>query len=173
MFSSWRKCMFIGHLPAAYVLGCTAVYVLSQTKSDSRNILLAALVGGIIPDLDLIYFYTVGARQSVHHEYWSHTPYYWLLIYVGLSLIALLLRRFGAFKLLSVFFSAVVLHLLLDTITGQIQWLYPASTKPFTLVQVPAVNEWWVTNFLMHWTFAIELFVIVLSGILLFTRGRG
>jgi len=137
--------VFIGHLPAAYLFGRTASKYLYANSSMSRYTVLAAMTGGILPDVDLVYFYTIGARQTVHHAYWSHIPIYWLISYVVLASIALLLRRIGAFKLLSVFF--------------------PLSTKAYTLVHVPAVHGWWVANFLLHWTFAIELFITSLAVI--------
>jgi len=153
--------VFIGHLPAAYLLGHT---VFSPSGNNmSGYVILIALIGGVIPDCDLVYFYTMGERQVVHHEYWTHIPFFWLVIYLIGSLAMLMCRRFRAFALLSVFFAAVVLHLLLDTITGEIQWLYPVSGQSFTLVQVPAVHTWWVANFIMHWTFMIELAVLVLA----------
>lgn len=155
--------MLVGHLPAAYLLGHTVCKAVPSKQLNSRTIVLAALVGGILPDFDLIYFYTLGGKQVVHHQYWSHIPFFWVVIYLFVSLITLICQNLKVFKILSVVFSAIVLHLSLDTITGQIHWLYPFSATTFTLVSVPAVHEWWVANFLLHWTFAIELLLIFLA----------
>ncbi len=155
--------MLIGHLPAAYLLGRTVCISVLSKQLNSRAIILAALVGGIVPDLDLIYFYSIGGKQVVHHQYWSHIPFYWVVIYLSFSLITFLCQNLKAFKIVSVAFSAIVLHLALDTITGQIHWLYPISATTFTLVPVPAVHGWWVSNFLLHWTFVIELLLIILA----------
>lgn len=155
--------MLIGHLPAAYLLGCTVCKALPSKLLSSRAIVLAALVGGVLPDFDLIYFYTLGGKQVVHHQYWSHIPFYWVVVYLFFSLITFICQNLNAFKIVSVVFSAIVLHLTLDTVTGQIHWLYPFSTTTFTLVTVPAVHEWWVSNFLLHWTFAIELLLVTFA----------
>lgn len=162
--------MFIAHLPAAYLLGHTASRYLTPDNGVSKYVLPVALLGGITPDIDLLYFYTIGARQTVHHEYWSHIPFYWLIIYLALSSFTLLFGYFRAFKLISIFISAILLHLVLDTITGSIQWMYPISARAYNLVAVPAVYEWWVANFIMHWTFIIEIIVIAISVILYVKR---
>lgn len=155
--------MFIGHLPAAYLLGCTATKVFTSAQLSSSAIVLAALVGGVLPDFDLIYFYTIGAKQVVHHQYWSHIPIYWVVIYLCFSLVTLLFKKLKVFKILSVVFLAIVLHLALDTITGQIHWLHPFSKTTFTLVNVPTVHGWWVANFILHWTFAVECLLLILA----------
>jgi len=163
---TWRIYMFIGHLPAGYLLGRFVCKVMPSTQPGMAVVVSAALVGGVLPDLDLIYFYTIGGKQVVHHEYWSHTPFYWFVIYLCMSFATFLIRSMSAFKILSVIFSAIVLHLALDTITGQIHWLHPVSKTTFNLVQVPAVHSWWVANFLLHWTFALEILVLALAVIL-------
>jgi len=165
--------VIIGHLPAAYLLGRIVSKTLLSNKVSSGAIIPAALVGGIIPDFDLAYFYTIGGRQVVHHEYWSHIPFYWVVIYLSASLVALSLKALKAIKILFIVFLAILLHLALDTITGQIHWLYPFSDATFTLVQVSAVHGWWVANFLLHWTFAVELLVLALAIFLHFKRGSG
>jgi hypothetical protein len=49
------------------------------------------------------------------------------------------------------------IHLILDTIIGDIWWLAPFVDRPFSMFPVPArYHPWWL-NFLLHWSFALEL----------------
>jgi inner membrane protein len=49
----------------------------------------------------------------------------------------------------------------LDTVAGKIRWLYPFSNKDFVLVHIPSIHSWWVWNFVMHWTFCLELGLVL------------
>jgi len=153
--------MFIGHLPASYLLAQSVSKISPTSLRDSRSIVLVALIGGVLPDVDLLYFYTIGERQVVHHKYWSHTPIYWVVLFICFSFVTYLCESMKMFKLLCVAFLAIVLHIALDTMTGAIHWLHPFSATTITLVHVPAVHGSWVANFLLHWTFAVELLVLI------------
>ena len=55
--------MFIGHLPAGYLLG----------RALRRRLGLSAwfgweLVGSVFPDIDLLWFYTLGHHKTLHHK---------------------------------------------------------------------------------------------------------
>ena len=67
----------------------------------------------------MFYFYLIDQRQNLHHGYWIHTPFWWLLI---------------------------------ATITFAAIWL---------LKEVPAVHDFWVWNFVLHWTFLFEVGVVI------------
>lgn len=53
----------------------------------------------------------------------------------------------------------LVLHLLLDCLAGPVLYAAPFSWDRIHLIRVPAVYDWWVWNFLRHWTFQLELMV--------------
>lgn len=57
--------MFVAHLPAGYILS-------KFWKNKTAQYFL--LIGSILPDLDLLYFYTIGQRAVVHHAYPTHSP---------------------------------------------------------------------------------------------------
>lgn len=50
-------------------------------------------------------------------------------------------------------------HLLLDTIVGDIWWLYPYVDTPFALFVVPSLYRPWWLNFVLHWSFMVEVAV--------------
>ena len=84
---------------------------------------------------------------------------------------AIFLRSAKALLFLAVIVSNALLHLMLDTIAGGIAWFYPFSPRPFVLVDVPAIHGWWVWNFVLHWTFALEVLVWLWAGVV-FVRSR-
>ncbi len=154
--------MFIGHLPAGYILTKSI-----QKKSKIKNYLFLGLIGSLLPDIDIFYFYFIDKRQHLHHDYWIHTPFYWLIIaFVSFGFIKLF--RKPEFKIAAlIFFSNIFLHLLLDTIVGKINWLFPLTNKSIYLFNVPAIYGHWVLNFIFHWTFLFEVAVIIIALIIL------
>ena len=140
--------MITAHLPAGYITG--------RAFARSGPILWAALLGGIFPDLDLIWFYFIDNRALHHHHYWVHVPAFWAtLAGVSLPIIACRVRRFLPAVL--GFFAAIALHLVLDTLAGDIKWLWPWSDDMVSLISVPASHPHWILNFILHPVFVAEL----------------
>lgn len=155
--------MFLAHLPAGYILTNFL-----QKKLNTSRFLWVGLVASILPDIDLVYFYLFDHRQTLHHSYWIHVPFYWLILGL-LTLIVIRLSKQRAYLAAAIiFFANIFLHLLLDTLVGKIEWLYPISSHAFYLFDVPAKYDFWVYNFIFHWTFLLEMAVIVWAVYLLF-----
>ncbi len=161
--------MFIAHLPAAYLLtnaitrysNRNAVSV--KTRRSALLLLITGLIASVFPDLDLIYFYLVDGRQNNHHIYWTHVPVFWIL-FTATALIFLKWINATRYEVYVWVFSLnIMLHLLLDTIVGGILWFYPVSMEMIQVIEVPAVYNWWVANFLWHWTFLFELVILYLA----------
>lgn len=128
--------MFIAHLPAGYLLAKTI-----RLRTPGRKaVMTAALLGAIAPDLDLFYFYTLDGRQHHHHSYWTHYPSVWF---------ALMLLAWGASRI--------------DCIVGDIPLLAPWSMRFHALATVQAQYHPWWLNFLLHWSFFLELLIIAVS----------
>jgi len=135
------------HLPSGYLLA----------RAMPRGIpalMPAALIGAVLPDLDMIWFHLVDDRAFHHHRYWVHIPLFWAAVALFVLPVAIRLRRLATAL---VFFAAIVLHLLLDSIGGGILWGAPISDHLFSWVEVPATRSHWVWSFIFHWTFALEL----------------
>jgi inner membrane protein len=147
--------MFIGHLPAGYILTKTV-----QKNVKTSKYLLVGLIASVLPDIDILYFYLIDNRQNLHHIYWSHIPFYWLLIGIITFSIIWLSKQKVYYITAIIFFANIFLHLLLDTVVAKIMWLYPATNKAFFLFDVPAVYNFWVYNFAFHWTFLFEIALV-------------
>lgn len=149
--------MITAHLPSGYVLG--------RLWPAAPLVLPAAVLGGILPDFDMIWFYLVDDRAFHHHRYWVHIPAFWALVaVVALPLVALFARRYLIAA--TAFFAALILHICLDTIAGDILWHWPFSDQFTHLVTIPARWDNWVLNFALHWVFALELAIWALAAAL-------
>jgi len=152
--------MFLAHLPAGYLV--SRALLRRGEQPAVKWTLAAGMAGGVFPDLDLLYLHLVDATPQHHHTYWTHLPVAWL----GLSALAWFAARkhSAAFRLaLAAFLLAWLSHLLLDTVTGDIWWLYPFVDTPYSLVTVDARYQPWWMNFLLHWSMALEFAIIGLA----------
>ncbi len=142
--------MFIAHLPVGYLIG-----KFLPTSFD-RTAYWLMLVGSILPDLDLLLFYFRDGQAVHHHTYLTHRP----LLWGAVTLIGLLISRMHVVG--TAFFTlglAGLMHMLLDTIAGAINWGWPWFNMAGPMVVVPATQNHWILSFLTHWTFAVELVI--------------
>lgn len=164
--------MFIGHLPAGYVLTRAlwpALHRLGLATPKWRPFLLAGLVTSILPDIDLLYFYLIDNRQHLHHSYWTHLPFYWIVISALMLLFIAVTKQKKFIPYVIVVGANLFLHLCLDTIVGKVRWLYPISREDFYLFDVPRIHSWYVWDFILHWTFVLE-FIPWIAAIYLCVR---
>ncbi|MNE81945.1 hypothetical protein D3C80_1786290 [compost metagenome] len=100
---------------------------------------------------------------------------HWPILWFGLALACTIWQRLAPTSRRApaalVFSLGGILHLLLDSFVGDIWWLAPFVDQPFALFSVPAVFKPWWLNFILHWSFAVEL-AIWLWALLIFRRRR-
>jgi hypothetical protein len=153
--------MIIGHLPAGYLLGKLLATRIGALRSSEGSVVRASLVGSLAPDLDMIYFHLLDHRQHHHHMYPSHYPIAWL---AGLALSLFWMHQAekrNAPTLAAVFSLNGLIHMILDSIVGDIWWLAPFVDRPFSLFKVPSIwTPWWL-NFVGHWTFGFEVALVL------------
>ena len=168
-------CVFIAHLPAGYLVALVVERATSSTAAPTsapRALRRALLVGAVAPDADLLWWWWVDHGAVHHHRYATHLPAVWLA-----SLVLATLWRVSAQTavlrgaLLGLSVGALV-HVLLDTVAGDIAWLWPVDDRFFSLVRVPATGGHWVRSFVTHWTFLLELSLVGVAALLLFARRR-
>ncbi|WP_269473513.1 MULTISPECIES: metal-dependent hydrolase [Methylomonas] len=123
--------------------------------------LWSGVVGALAPDLDMFYFYLVDHRQHPHHSYVTHYPVVWLMLLLG-SIIGFYLSTSKHIATYAAIFSLNgFAHMFFDTIVGDIRWTAPWGNKAFAFFTVPALYKPWWLNFLLHWSFAVELAIVV------------
>ena len=159
--------MFLGHLPAGYLLSTFSV----RKWQLSKYAFWSGLLGSVFPDFDLFYFYLIDGRQTLHHEYWMHLPSAWAVIAcVGFVLLFVTKKR-DWLPIWLLFIVNIFLHLVLDSMAGGVLWMHPFSTRSFQLFFIPSVYGFWVWNFVLHWTFLFEI-ALIISAVVLFVRER-
>ena len=154
--------MLTAHLPSGYLLG-------RLLPKGIPYLMPAALIGAVLPDIDMIWFHLIDDRAFHHHRYWVHIPAFWAAVAIVTLPIA---WRLGYLRTAFVFFAAILMHLILDTIGGGIMWGAPFSDHLHDLVTVPARYGHWVTNFILHWTFLAELAIWIAALTLWLTRPK-
>jgi inner membrane protein len=159
--------MFIAHAPAGYLL----LKALAHRSGYRISLWLTGLIFAVVPDFDLIWFYAFNSRTIPHHQYVTHWPLFWLVFFGSAFAFAAVLRKSSWRPYLWTGLYCVMLHLALDSIAAEILWLAPFSQMQINLVEVPSIYNWWVWNFLLHWTFALELLICALA-LIVFLRTR-
>jgi inner membrane protein len=152
--------MIIGHLPAGYVVSRLLVRYAAPRGVSVKAFLWAGVIGALAPDIDMLYFHLLDHRQHHHHTYFTHYPVVWLAL---LAASAIWLYRAKAKNLAAcaaIFSLNGFVHMILDSIVGDIWWFAPWIDKPFAFFTVPALYQPWWLNFLLHWSFALELGVL-------------
>jgi inner membrane protein len=139
--------MLIAHLPVGYVV--------ARLSKVPRAVFWGLLIGSVLPDFDMLWFLFVDHGSVHHHSYLTHRPLVWIVLtIVGVLASSRLIMGIGA---------GALLHMLLDSIAGQIAWGWPFSHDTVTLVVVPATHSHWILSFMAHWTFAVELVLCVVA----------
>jgi hypothetical protein len=163
--------MIFGHLPAGYICSKLLYARLRGSEVDFQRFLMWGLAGSVAPDLDLVYFFLFDHRQHHHHTYWSHYPLVWLSLLL-LSVIWLYTQRGRKLAISLVIFSLNgVIHMVMDTLVGDIIWLAPFNKSMFSLFIVPAKYSAWWFNFLLHWSILLEI-VVMGSALYLWQKSR-
>lgn len=162
--------MFIAHLPGGLLV---TRYLLRKHREEKyfTLYLVCGLAASIAPDLDLLYFYFIDHRQHAHHSYWTHIPAYWFGLYLLLLFPAWRMGKQRGLLLLNIVLLNGLLHMVLDSVASSIKWLYPVQDNYLGLFHVPSLYNWWINNYLFHWTFLFEI-VITFSAVLILYRDR-
>jgi inner membrane protein len=149
--------MIIGHLPAGYIASKLISKKIDGSSVNIKIFIIAGVIGAIAPDFDMLYFHFVDNRQHHHHTYWPHYPVFWIV----LSALSIFWYQLSAVKSLSaiawIFSVCGFIHMLLDSIVGDIWWFAPFIDQPYAVFTVQAVYKLWWLNFILHWSFAIEV----------------
>jgi len=170
--------MIIAHGPAGYL----CARLLSRTRLGDmlkpqfnpfyRIFMFAGILGGIFPDFDFIYHVFIDSDRTPHHKYLTHLPIFWITLWLLCFFIGYFLKHRQFFAVATVFCFSGFVHLILDTITGPIYWFAPFSHIGVNVFKVADAHFWWVSNYLEHWTFLIEILIISVA-LYQFLRARG
>lgn len=169
--------MIIAHLPAGYLL--TKIMSSKFDPARRTSLWICGLIASMLPDLDILWFLLQGGVRN-HRYYPTHWPLFWLALFTVTALTLFLAEKYlrrqrraqptaapdqplglwtSSLAYPLVILANLMLHLLLDCLAGPILYAAPFSWGRIHLIRVPAVYDWWVLNFMRHWTFQLELMV--------------
>ena len=163
--------MIIGHLPAGYVIAKLLLPRFAALGGHAKTFLWAGVVGALAPDFDMLYFHLVDQRQHHHHTYVTHFPVIWFLLLLGSAMWFKFAKVKNTAALAAIFSLNGFLHMFFDTIVGDIWWFAPFVDRPFAFFTVPALYKPWWLNFLLHWSFAVEIAILAFA-IYLWRKGQ-
>ncbi|MBJ8554439.1 metal-dependent hydrolase [Acinetobacter bereziniae] len=165
--------MFIAHLPSGYILARVLHQKFKQTKISHKAFFSIIMLGAIFPDIDLFYFYLFDHRSVHHHKYFLHWFSFWIPIFV-IALIYLVKTKYNSkiAWMFSLFASAALLHIFLDTFVGDV-WLFaPFIDQPYVFFEVSARYQPWWLNFIFHWSFFVEILICIIALILFIQKRK-
>ena len=152
--------MLIAHLPVGYVIGRVAS---QRFGTLPRSQWAAVLVGSVIPDIDMLWFWSADHRQHNHHSYFTHWPAFWLFVWLA----GLTIRHWRPASLsavgLHLFALGTLSHMVMDSIAAPIMWFQPFSGRWVEMVHVPASPHGSLYALMTHWTFGLELFICAIA----------
>ena len=145
-------------------------------KSKKMSIASDVLAGlfGILPDFDFFYLVAFGGSTFNHHSLISHTPFFWIVIFLilrfGLYFVSKLFNKETGkalnSKVINIFTSSLLIgtlsHMFADLFTGEIKLLYPFSDHGFSLFGNITPNNLFA-GYTMNPIFGLELILIIIS----------
>ncbi|QAU35335.1 metal-dependent hydrolase [Janthinobacterium sp. 17J80-10] len=155
--------MFIAHLPAGYISSAMLFPHFRFTGVYKKKFLASGVFGAIAPDLDIFYFYLIDHRQHNHHSYFSHFPLTWTVLLLCALFWLYRSRSNSMAALAAIFAFNGLVHMVLDTVVGSIQWLAPFIDRYFAAFPVPALYQPWWLNFILHWSFLLEIGILIFA----------
>ncbi len=163
--------MLLAHLPAGYITSKLLSAHFDARGAAFKPFLYAALLGAIAPDMDKVYLVLMDDHRHQHHTLWPHYPFVWACLVMAALLWFYTARNKKYAALAAIFSINGLLHMMLDTVVGNIWWFAPFGDKPFAFLVIPArYNPWWL-SYLLHWSFIFEL-AIMCWAFYLWRRGR-
>lgn len=158
------------HLPAGYI-ACSLLYAkFEQRISSYKAYLFWGLLGSVAPDLDYYYKEMFDPSENPsHHHYFTHYPFFWLILWV-LSLLWLGLNRRGQGPVSAFVFSlGGIIHNFLDTVVGRIYWFAPFSFEKYGIVSLVRNYDPSMLPDFWNWGYGVEL-IITLWAVYLWSR---
>jgi len=175
--------MFLAHAPISF-LGNELIQkkAIAKLKQNEKILVgIAALLFGIIPDIDILILIGSGLPSFIHHTVMSHTPIFYIGVWLLLKLVYWVVKRWFSKPvekflnpefvnvLLNTFLIATLLHLAMDIFAEDIMLLYPFTTQNFTIFKY-AFEPNLFGGYFMGITFAIEILMVGVFFIYLFNR---
>lgn len=165
--------MFLAHAPISYLANETIQKERISRLKNSQQVFVAvlSLIFGILIDFDFFLLMILDIPTYTHHDFFTHTPIYWMGVWLVLLLISKLIypllkkktKHFLTEDLLKVLLNAFLIaglsHMLADLLVGNIMLLYPFTDRAFTVFRY-FFEPSYFTGYFASVYFAIEIITI-------------
>jgi inner membrane protein len=165
--------MFLVHAPVSYLANEGLQKEKISTLKNSQKVFIAvlSLVFGILPDFDFLLLMMFDRPSYTHHDFFTHTPAYWIALWLLLVIIMKLVyplfnRETKEFIskdflniILNTFLIAGLSHFFADLLVGNIMVFYPFSNEHFTLLRY-IFEPSYFTGYFVSVYFAIEIIIL-------------
>lgn len=147
--------MIFAHGPASFLL--CHVFKKHWSKNFSRRniiwLFIISIIGGIFPDIDLIYYYLSSASFS-HHEIFTHSLLFYVILCGTACFIGWLLKKRIVYVGSIIFFGGILTHFIADSIGAGVVWLYPFSKALIGMDSFAWYRDTWLGNnyFIVNYT---------------------
>ena len=161
--------MIFAHLPAGYIT-CRLLFNKFRHRVDSpKAYLFWGLLGSVAPDFNYLYLWFSDIEQD-HHRIFTHYSSFWGVLLIG-SVLWLRSDRRSQQPVSAFMFSiGGFIHMVLDTVPGEVFWLAPISYKPFSIGKMIETIIPCLVDRFPDWGSGIEL-GILLWALWLFALG--
>jgi inner membrane protein len=167
--------MFLAHAPISYLTNESIQKEKISALKNSQQIFVAVLsiVFGILPDFDFFILMMMDRPSYTHHDFFTHTPIYWIGWWLILLLLSKLIyphlnRKIKQFLtkdllkiILNTFLIAGLSHLAADLLVSNIMLLYPITDRYFTILRYIFESSNF-TGYFSSVYFAIEIVIIAI-----------
>lgn len=157
--------MIFAHTPIAFLIPYYSRKKWSQNLSSKqiKIVFIIAIIGGLFPDIDLLYYYLFAADFS-HHEAFTHSAFIYLILFCVLYLLFYLLKNNFYKKIITFFFLGVLSHLLADSVGAGVIWLYPFSKEMYGLTSFDWFRDSFFGQnfFVTNYSFEVLFFILVI-----------
>jgi inner membrane protein len=167
--------MFLAHAPISYLANETLQKKKIASLKNSQQIFIAvlSLIFGILPDLDFLMLMMFDRPSYTHHDFFTHTPIYWIGLWLILVIVFKIIyphlsrktKQFLTEDLLKIvlnsFLIAGLSHLLADFLVGNIMLFYPITDRYFTIFRY-VFEPSYFTGYFYSVYFAFEIVIIAI-----------
>lgn len=155
--------MIFSHAPAGFLVtyATKKIWDKNLTKRQTLWIFIIGTFSAILPDFDVLYFYLFKA-DSTHRELFTHSFFIYLVIALIIFLVGFLLKKQFIKSISIVFFFSILSHLLLDSLTAGVLWLYPFNNYLYGLLSISCMNDGFYGQNLFVFTLSVEVLMFVL-----------
>jgi hypothetical protein len=128
---------------------------------------------GVLVDFDFFLLMILDIPPYTHHDFFTHTPFYWVIVWLFLFILSKLLyphlnrktKQFLTEDLLKILLNAFLIaglsHLAADLLVGNVMLFYPLSNQPFTILRY-IFEPSYFTGYFASVYFAVEIIIIAI-----------